>query len=45
MLTDLNPAVTPAEDLSWIRSGKALWSWWSNEEKARDGDDMLLSQR
>ena len=45
MLTDLNPAVTTAEDLSWIRSGKTLWSWWSNEEKAREGDDMLLSQR
>lgn len=45
LFTDLNPAVSPTEDLSWIRTGKALWSWWSNEENALQGDDMRHSQK
>ncbi|MGO1467239.1 MAG: glycoside hydrolase family 97 catalytic domain-containing protein [Microbacterium gubbeenense] len=44
LFTDLAPA--PAADLNtdWIRPGKALWSWWSNEEKESEGDDMQQSQ-
>lgn len=31
LITNLNPAPDPAlfADMSWIRSGKSLWSWWS----------------
>lgn len=45
MFTDLNPAPAPTTDVSWIRPGKALWSWWSNEENAAAGDDMRRSQK
>ncbi|MBS0024088.1 glycoside hydrolase family 97 catalytic domain-containing protein [Microbacterium paraoxydans] len=45
LITDLNPAPAAGTDTSWIRPGKALWSWWSNEEKASEGDDMLRSQK
>ncbi|WP_169582061.1 MULTISPECIES: glycoside hydrolase family 97 catalytic domain-containing protein [Microbacterium] len=45
LITDLNPAPAAGTDTSWIRPGKALWSWWSNEEKASDGDDMVRSQK
>ncbi|MFF2299608.1 glycoside hydrolase family 97 catalytic domain-containing protein [Arthrobacter sp. NPDC058127] len=42
--TDLNPAPSQGTDTSWINPGKALWSWWSNEEHADQGDNMVLSQ-
>lgn len=45
MFTDLNPPVAEDLDTSWIRPGKALWSWWSNEENAAAGDDMRRSQK
>ncbi|MFF2299621.1 glycoside hydrolase family 97 catalytic domain-containing protein [Arthrobacter sp. NPDC058127] len=45
LITDLNPAPAAGTDTSWVRPGKALWSWWSNEEKAADGDDMVRSQK
>ncbi len=45
IITDLNPALAPGTDTSWIRTGKALWSWWSNEESAANGDDMVRSQK
>lgn len=44
-ITDLNPAPAAGTDVSWIRPGKALWSWWSNEENASSGDDMVRSQK
>ncbi|MDR2973971.1 MAG: glycoside hydrolase family 97 catalytic domain-containing protein [Propionibacteriaceae bacterium] len=43
LITDLNP--DPVGDYSWVKPGKALWSWWSNEEHAAAGDDMVLSQK
>lgn len=45
MFTDLNPPPAPGTDTSWITPGKALWSWWSNEENAAAGDDMVRSQK
>ncbi|MFT4028558.1 MAG: glycoside hydrolase family 97 catalytic domain-containing protein [Protaetiibacter sp.] len=45
MITDLNPAPARGTDTSWIRTGTALWSWWSNEESAANGDDMVRSQK
>lgn len=45
LITDLNPAPAAGTDTTWIRPGKALWSWWSNEEKASEGDDMVRSQK
>lgn len=45
LITDLNPDPAVGTDTSWIRPGKALWSWWSNEEKASEGDDMVRSQK
>ncbi|WP_420367062.1 glycoside hydrolase family 97 catalytic domain-containing protein [Curtobacterium sp. L1-20] len=45
LITDLNPAPASGTDTSWIKPGKATWSWWSNEEKASDGDNMVLSQK
>lgn len=45
MFTDLNPPLAEGTDTSWIRPGKALWSWWSNEENAAAGDDMRRSQK
>jgi alpha-glucosidase len=44
LFTDLNPAPAAGTDTSWIKPGKALWSWWSNEESATNGDNMVLSQ-
>lgn len=45
MITDLNPAVASGADTSYVKPGKALWSWWSNEENYAAGDDMVLSQK
>jgi alpha-glucosidase len=45
LVTDLNPAPTAGTDTSYIAPGKALWSWWSNEENYSNGDDMVLSQK
>jgi alpha-glucosidase len=45
IITDLNPAPASGTDTSWIHPGKALWSWWSNEESAAAGDDMVRSQK
>lgn len=45
IVTDLAPAPASGTDTSWIRPGKALWSWWSNEENASAGDDMVRSQK
>lgn len=45
MVTDLNPDPVGGTDTSWIKPGKALWSWWSNEENFATGDDMVVSQK
>ncbi|MFZ4841003.1 glycoside hydrolase family 97 catalytic domain-containing protein [Mycetocola saprophilus] len=45
MVTDLNPDPAAGTDSSWVEPGAALWSWWSNEEKAGEGDNMRLSQQ
>lgn len=44
LFTDLAPAPAAGVNTDWIRPGKALWSWWSNEEKESEGDDMQQSQ-
>jgi alpha-glucosidase len=45
LITDLNPDPATGTDTSWIKPGKALWSWWSNEENYANGDDMVVSQK
>ncbi|PYC64311.1 hypothetical protein C7C45_30615 [Micromonospora arborensis] len=45
LVTDLNADPSAGTDTSWITPGKALWSWWSNEENAAAGDDMVRSQK
>ncbi|MCU1556456.1 MAG: hypothetical protein JWN09_451 [Microbacteriaceae bacterium] len=45
LVTDLNPAPATGTDTSYIAPGKALWSWWSNEENYANGDNMVLSQK
>jgi alpha-glucosidase len=39
LVEDLNPA-TAIEDTSWIRPGRASWSWWSDNDSPKDATKL-----
>ncbi len=39
LVSDLSPA-TRLKDTSWIRPGRAAWSWWSKSDSPRHADDL-----
>ena len=40
LVTDLNPP-SRVEDTSWIRPGRATWSWWSDHDSPQDYSKMV----
>ncbi len=42
--TDLS-APSAIEDVSWIKPGRASWSWWSDSESPQDYDRILPFHR
>ncbi|HDS07436.1 MAG TPA: glycoside hydrolase family 97 protein [Bacteroides sp.] len=38
--TDLS-APSQLEDISWIRPGRATWSWWSDSDSPQDYNDII----
>ena len=40
MVSHLNPA-SVIKDESWVRAGRACWSWWSNGASVRDYKEQL----
>ncbi len=38
--TDLS-APSRVEDISWIRPGRATWSWWSDSDSPQDYNDII----
>lgn len=40
LITDLNPP-SRVKDTSWIKPGRAAWSWWSDHDSPQDYGKML----
>jgi hypothetical protein len=41
IVNDLAPA-TRMKDVSWIRPGRASWSWWSKSDSPKNANDLKL---
>jgi hypothetical protein len=39
LVSDLNPPCT-LDDTSWIKPGRASWSWWSDHDSPQDYEDL-----
>lgn len=39
IINDLSPPTT-LQDVSWIRSGRSSWSWWSKSDSPKNANDL-----